>query len=94
MVNLEDNPQYETLSYTWGSQDPRAKIQVNGMEVEVTPNLAAALRRIRAGPRKSFIGHDTNQEPLEAGEVFLEPEILEENTTERRILWADALCID
>lgn len=80
-VNLEDSPYYETLSYTWGLRDPSAKIQVDGMEVEVTPNPAAALRRIRAGPRKSFTHHDTNQKPLEAREIFLEPELLEENIT-------------
>ena len=58
LVRLSSKPIYEALSYTW--QDPIASaalaargvknttvILVNGLKLHVTPNLQAAMRRLR-----------------------------------------------
>jgi hypothetical protein len=41
------NPVYDALSYTWGDQDTREWIRVNGAYVEVQGNLWSALHHIR-----------------------------------------------
>ncbi|TQS33930.1 hypothetical protein Golomagni_05710, partial [Golovinomyces magnicellulatus] len=38
---------YEAVSYTWTTETHRVKILVSGAEREVTPHLAAAIRRLR-----------------------------------------------
>ncbi|KAI1339422.1 HET-domain-containing protein [Xylariaceae sp. FL0016] len=43
---------YEALSYTWGDPTGKVAIQLDGHAFEVTRNLAAALRRLRA--RKGY----------------------------------------
>jgi Heterokaryon incompatibility protein (HET) len=49
-TNLDDNPTYKALSYTWGSPaDPRHGIHLNGYQFEVRENLWLALRRFQAG---------------------------------------------
>lgn len=49
-ANLDDNPTYKALSYTWGSPaDPRHGINLNGYHFEVRENLWHALRRFQAG---------------------------------------------
>jgi hypothetical protein len=49
-TNLDDNPTYKALSYTWGSPaDPRYGINLNGCHFEVRENLWLALRRFQAG---------------------------------------------
>ncbi|PTB65738.1 HET-domain-containing protein [Trichoderma citrinoviride] len=40
-------PKYEALSYTWGDENDRREIAVNGYIVDVTVNLYSALRRLR-----------------------------------------------
>ncbi|KAF2822719.1 hypothetical protein CC86DRAFT_81906 [Ophiobolus disseminans] len=47
-VSLADKPVYFTLSYTWGPTELKSTIYVNGLAHEIGPNLAQALRRIRA----------------------------------------------
>lgn len=42
-------PKYAALSYVWGEKKDLKKIILQGQEVEVTPNLASALSRIRSG---------------------------------------------
>lgn len=41
---LDERPDYEALSYTWGDPDVRETIYVDGVEVDVTVNLEIALR--------------------------------------------------
>jgi hypothetical protein len=49
-TNLDDNPTYKALSYTWGSPaDPRHWINLNGCHFEVREYLWHALRRFQAG---------------------------------------------
>lgn len=38
---------YEALSYCWGDQSSKEIVRLQGYEVEVTPNLASALRHLR-----------------------------------------------
>ncbi|KAL6876816.1 HET domain-containing protein, partial [Trichoderma novae-zelandiae] len=40
-------PKYEALSYTWGDENDRREVAVNGYIVDVTVNLYSALRRLR-----------------------------------------------
>lgn len=46
-VDLDDNPKYSALSYVWGIELDPVGIECNGCQVEVTQNLAEALRYIR-----------------------------------------------
>ncbi|RFU25158.1 hypothetical protein B7463_g11180, partial [Scytalidium lignicola] len=45
---LQDAPQYNALSYVWGNSNDTRPIEVNGEQKQVTTNLEAALRHLRA----------------------------------------------
>jgi len=47
VASLEDKPSFSALSYCWGPQKPTTLITVNGIDVAVGQNLAAALRHLR-----------------------------------------------
>jgi hypothetical protein len=47
IVNLEDCPVYEALSYVWGDPEPAFKILCDDQIIEVTPNLGTAIQRLR-----------------------------------------------
>ncbi|KAM5345709.1 hypothetical protein ACJ41O_011570 [Fusarium nematophilum] len=57
VASLDEDPEYETLSYVWGSADNLADVQVSGQKVGVTKNLLTALRRLRLSkePRPLWI---------------------------------------
>ncbi|KAI0168881.1 heterokaryon incompatibility protein-domain-containing protein [Hypoxylon sp. FL1284] len=44
---FENAPQYQALSYAWGSRSVTRPILVNGVEMEITVNLDTALRHLR-----------------------------------------------
>ncbi|KAK3350269.1 heterokaryon incompatibility protein-domain-containing protein [Lasiosphaeria hispida] len=46
-VQLDQNPQFVALSYLWGDASKMESVMVNGREMVVTINLAAALRHVR-----------------------------------------------
>ncbi|KAK0640643.1 heterokaryon incompatibility protein-domain-containing protein, partial [Cercophora newfieldiana] len=46
-ARLDDNPQFTALSYAWGDPDITQTITVNGFPLEVTENLATALKHIQ-----------------------------------------------
>jgi hypothetical protein len=46
-VNLEDEPTYIALSYTWGSSELCREIKFGGESLAITSNLDLALRRMR-----------------------------------------------
>ena len=46
VVDLDSQPAYDALSYTWGDPGVTKSIQVGGVEVEVTLNLYTALRYV------------------------------------------------
>ena len=52
-----DGP-YDALSYTWGDTEPRHNVICNGSALEVTPNLHAALLRLRSPSRTVTIWAD------------------------------------
>lgn len=47
IVNLNDKPEFTTLSYTWGERTPSQKILCNGHSVKVPRNCWLALQDIR-----------------------------------------------
>lgn len=47
LYNIDGAPQYEALSYVWGSPTPSVEILCNGQTVEIGPELSYALRRLR-----------------------------------------------
>src|SRR5690348_15880524 len=46
VVDLNDNPVYEALSYVWGTAGKTVKLLVEDVPIFVTPSLAWALRRL------------------------------------------------
>jgi len=46
-VSLNDEPDYEALSYVWGLEQHRLYIELNLTQTSVTRNLHAALNRLR-----------------------------------------------
>lgn len=46
-INLKDHPQYEAISYCWGTSPPSIPITCNGSRLEITESLHSALRRLR-----------------------------------------------
>lgn len=57
IVNLEDDPVYDALSYTWDSLTPTETIILCGIPYQVTTNQYSALRRLRLlkGERKMWM---------------------------------------
>lgn len=53
VAKLSENPEYEALSYTWGSLEPR-EITVNGVSFNITQNLLLALQQLRATMSQVF----------------------------------------
>lgn len=47
IASLEDGVQFDALSYRWGSTANPVAIAINGREIEVTKNLAQALKRFQ-----------------------------------------------
>ncbi|KAK1750489.1 heterokaryon incompatibility protein-domain-containing protein [Echria macrotheca] len=47
VVSLDNAVTYEALSYVWGSSDSNTSIELDGEPFRVTPNLHAALKRLR-----------------------------------------------
>jgi hypothetical protein len=48
IYHLEQPPSYQALSYTWGNPEATVPVEINGCELQVTTNLADALRQLRA----------------------------------------------
>ena len=46
-ARLDDDLDYEAVSYVWGSEEDKVKLECDGQGLDVTQNLAAALRRFR-----------------------------------------------
>jgi len=67
-ISLDDSPSYEALSYVWGNAQDTVEILVDGLSVQVTRNLAAALRRLRSSLNPRTLWADAiciNQDDLE-----------------------------
>lgn len=46
-VSLDDDPEYEALSYVWGDPSVTKAIKLDGISFQVTENLESALRHLR-----------------------------------------------
>jgi hypothetical protein len=61
-------PEYEALSYVWGTSKERVDIICNGQAIKITRNLGEALQRVRLGDRPRLIWADAlciNQRNIE-----------------------------
>ncbi|KAL8883606.1 MAG: hypothetical protein Q9192_007081 [Flavoplaca navasiana] len=106
-VSLDDNPEYETLSYAWGAPVFDHTLLVDGAILKVTKSLHNALRYLR--PWRQLPG-DADDGPLpinqtrkidQALRYFRRrtkcPGAVDESSWEPEasgILWADAICIN
>lgn len=68
VIDLDIAPPFEALSYVWGTPLPPGYITIRGQTKSVTPNLGAALRRLRLRDRERVVWIDAlciNQEDLD-----------------------------
>lgn len=59
IVEWEDLPQYEAISYAWGDPTVKAPVFCEGRVIEVTRNLHAALSHFRYEDKSRFLWADT-----------------------------------
>jgi hypothetical protein len=52
-VELSTSPEYLALSYVWGNANITEEIKLRGYSVQVTTNLAAAMRRLRGWKKRN-----------------------------------------
>ena len=57
-VSLDDNPQYEALSYAWGDPKITSPIKLDDVQWEVTTNLEAGLRHLRGNVNEKVLWID------------------------------------
>ncbi|KAI1363500.1 heterokaryon incompatibility protein-domain-containing protein [Xylaria arbuscula] len=57
-VDLDLNPEYSALSYVWGAKVAPGKINCSGHQVEITQNLAQALRHLRHESEPRYLWAD------------------------------------
>ncbi|CAO1605277.1 hypothetical protein XANCAGTX0491_008798 [Xanthoria calcicola] len=90
-VSLDDNPQYETLSYAWGPPVLDHTVLVDGAALKVTKNLHNALQYLRPQQRPfskdEYESSGGNPFKTDVTTSWRDPEAC-------RVLWADAICIN
>lgn len=67
-VCLDDNPQYEALSYVWGDRTSMQTVTCDDIPIQVTPNLHSALLQLRHAREPHQLWIDAiciNQEDLD-----------------------------
>ncbi|KAF4635065.1 hypothetical protein G7Y89_g3025 [Cudoniella acicularis] len=57
-VSLDDKPSYKALSYTWGKETACIPVTIDGKSAMLTPNLDAALKRLRPKDKPLLIWVD------------------------------------
>ena len=57
-ADLEDEPIYDALSYTWGDHEDLKKVTCNGINIAVSRNLIAALLRLRTEEKTQVVWAD------------------------------------
>ena len=57
-VALDENPNYQALSYVWGHPEDTVALTVNGLNFQATRNLVAALRRLRSSMKPQTLWVD------------------------------------
>jgi hypothetical protein len=89
-VKLSENPQYEALSYAWGTHDTDVVISANGRIATIWENLSFCLRRLRSSdtPRTLYIDalcinqtdlNEKNHQVKLMGQIF--------RTAQRVLVW-------
>ena len=66
-IDLDDNPEYATLSYVWGTESDPISVECNECQIKVTQNLGEALWHIRHGSISIYLWVDAlciNQDDL------------------------------
>lgn len=94
-VSLSNKPGYEALSYSWGDQNVRHPIEVDGEEAYITTNLYNALRRLRLAEKTQHIWADTlcinqSDDVERPHQVGLMRDIY--SSTNEAILWLGDFC--
>ncbi|KAH8193959.1 hypothetical protein TruAng_011874 [Truncatella angustata] len=67
LVDLQDNPEYEALSYTWGDPQDKVQLACASSSVPVPSNLHGALNQLRYHDRPRYVWADAvciNQEDI------------------------------
>ncbi|KAH7061663.1 heterokaryon incompatibility protein-domain-containing protein [Paraphoma chrysanthemicola] len=88
---LDDVPPYQALSYVWGDPTIREPIWCNGQRMDVTTNLANALRRLR--PLQSEIGLKYANDDATNPRCGDDDSATSSHASTRWV-WADAICIN
>ncbi|BCS04917.1 uncharacterized protein AKAW2_80718A [Aspergillus luchuensis] len=58
-VSLDDSPEFEAISYVWGTEDATEHIFLDGNAFYVKPNVAKALYQLRRKSRRRIVWVDT-----------------------------------
>ena len=70
-VSLNEDPQYEALSYTWGDENVTDEIFLDGQSFQVTTNLVSFLRHLRLASQPRVLWADAiainQRDPTERG---------------------------
>lgn len=59
VVNLEERPDFEAISYVWGRGIKRKKVVCNGIRIKITPNLLQALLAVRYPSTQRIVWADS-----------------------------------
>ena len=90
-VSLDDDPQYETLSYAWGAPVLDHTVLVDGAALNVTKNLHNALQYLR---RQQRFFSEEDYESSGDGAFKTDVTTSSWDPEASRVLWADAVCIN
>lgn len=91
ITTIENAPPYEALSYTWGSEENKVPILVNGQTLEVTRNLYQALLTLRRkytrrnGELHTITGFTRT---LWIDAICIDQSNLDERTSQVRLMWS------
>ncbi|RBR13617.1 hypothetical protein FVER53590_08582 [Fusarium verticillioides] len=84
---LEDNVDYETLSYAWGSSEDKATIIVNEATLQITQNLRDAL---------SYLRHDSKPRSIWIDAICINQSDVDERSSQVRLMgriYSSASCV-
>ncbi|KAL1603456.1 hypothetical protein SLS60_005043 [Paraconiothyrium brasiliense] len=77
VVSLNNLPEYETLSYVWGSEADRVPILVSGHRIEIPRSLSGALRQLQLPDRDRLLWVD---------QICIDQQNLEEKADQVRLM--------
>jgi hypothetical protein len=89
-TTINNAPAYEALSYTWGSQEGKIPILLNGQPLEVTRNLHVALTHLRRKytrkNNKLFMAN-SNRRRLWIDAICINQQDVDERNSQIRFMW-------